>query len=494
MLWVALELPALPLQIVERGGVSPTPLVISEGPAQRPLVACANRAAKAAGIREGQAVAAAKALAGELHVVARDEAGEREALERLAAWAGQFTPMVSLEADGHRARGRGEPAVVRGAREAHLGDPARRARAGLSRRPRHRAHAARRARVRESRGPGTRGARLPRSRGAARAPGRAAALPPRLAAEDARAAGRPRRAARSRRAGASCRRASRAASVPRSPPRSIASWDRFPIRARPIARRRASARAWSCPPRPNRSRRSLFPLRRLLAEFEGSLRARGAGVQQLALTLEHGRKARTRLAFEFASPEREADFILAIAREKLGRHRARRAHRRARRCAPTRSCRTRRARRPGFRARWSRPSGANACSSASPRGWAATASSASRWATTIARKGIGRPIARRSHALAAARRAGRARAAIRASRPFWLLHRPQRLVTQEGHPALQGALELRRGARAHRGGMVGRRTKCSRDYYVAANPRGETFWIYREHRDPLAWYLHGVFA
>jgi protein ImuB len=33
-----------------------------------------------------------------------------------------------------------------------------------------------------------------------------------------------------------------------------------------------------------------------------------------------------------------------------------------------------------------------------------------------------------------------------------------------------------------------------RDYYVAANARGERFWIYREHRDPGAWYLHGVFA
>ena len=62
-----------------------------------------------------------------------------------------------------------------------------------------------------------------------------------------------------------------------------------------------------------------FALRRMLAQFEGSLRARGAGVQRLALTLEHGRKERTHVALEFATPEREADFILAIAREKLGR-------------------------------------------------------------------------------------------------------------------------------------------------------------------------------
>ena len=37
------------------------------------------------------------------------------------------------------------------------------------------------------------------------------------------------------------------------------------------------------------------------------------------LVLEHGRKARTYLALDFSSTEREAGFILAIAREKLGR-------------------------------------------------------------------------------------------------------------------------------------------------------------------------------
>src|SRR6185436_10856079 len=63
----------------------------------------------------------------------------------------------------------------------------------------------------------------------------------------------------------------------------------------------------------------LFPLRRLLAQFEGAARGRGAGAQHLLLTLEHGRKARTRLELDFASPEREPDFILSIAREKLGR-------------------------------------------------------------------------------------------------------------------------------------------------------------------------------
>ncbi len=54
-------------------------------------------------------------------------------------------------------------------------------------------------------------------------------------------------------------------------------------------------------------------------EFEGSMRARGTGVQRLTLVLEHGRKSRTYLNLDFSSSERETEFILAIAREKLGR-------------------------------------------------------------------------------------------------------------------------------------------------------------------------------
>jgi protein ImuB len=34
----------------------------------------------------------------------------------------------------------------------------------------------------------------------------------------------------------------------------------------------------------------------------------------------------------------------------------------------------------------------------------------------------------------------------------------------------------------------------NRDYFVARNPTGETFWIYREHHRPASWYLHGVFS
>jgi len=35
------------------------------------------------------------------------------------------------------------------------------------------------------------------------------------------------------------------------------------------------------------------------------------------------------------------------------------------------------------------------------------------------------------------------------------------------------------------------------DYFIAENPRGETVWIYRDHRygtDDGEWFLHGLFA
>ena len=79
------------------------------------------------------------------------------------------------------------------------------------------------------------------------------------------------------------------------------------------------------------------------------------------------------------------------------------------------------------------------------------------------------------------------------ARPAWLLHHPQRLIAQDGQPAFQGALDLIAGPeRIEAGWWDG--AEVRRDYYVAANARGERFWIFREHRGPQGWYLHGVFA
>ena len=97
MLWIALYLPELSLQIAARGMREDRAIVIKEGPANRPIVVAVNEIAKSLGIQIGVPVAAAEALVSNLLVVARNKDNETHALERLAAWALQFTPTVTLE-------------------------------------------------------------------------------------------------------------------------------------------------------------------------------------------------------------------------------------------------------------------------------------------------------------------------------------------------------------------------------------------------------------
>lgn len=483
MLWVALELPSLPLQIAERAGASRAPLVIAQGTAQRPLVACANEAARQAGIREGQAVAAAKALAGELRVLERDANGERETLERLAAWAGQFTPMVCVDAQGllleveaslklFQGHAKLTAAIRRGIRE--LGFHAT---LGVAPTPLA-------------------------SRLFARAEAQGRAVRSCLALDELRerAADLPLflldwpEKTLARLTDLGVLRLRDMLELPsegiarRFGPEIVASLDRLmgrlPDPRLPYAAPSRFRSRIELPADAEGVEALLFPLKRLLAELEGYLRGRGAGVQRLTLILEHGRKARTRLELDFASPEREADFILAIAREKLGRLTL---------PAATLALDLR----------------AEALQPYVPR--------SSAWLPGPKEQAIDceRLLERLAARLGSERVFGiglgddhrpekdwRKPGTVpkpeigdcpRFSRPTWLLPRPQRLITQGGQPGFQGALALGAGPeRIEAGWWDG--AEVRRDYYVATNPRGEMFWIYREHRDLNAWYLHGIFA
>ncbi|MFO1206602.1 MAG: DNA polymerase Y family protein [Burkholderiales bacterium] len=101
MLWLALHFPSLPLEALTRGAEAPGPTVIVSSLPQKaagaPLVLACNADATRAGIRPGLPVSAAHALARGLAVHARDSQRERETLARLAAWALQFTPTLSLD-------------------------------------------------------------------------------------------------------------------------------------------------------------------------------------------------------------------------------------------------------------------------------------------------------------------------------------------------------------------------------------------------------------
>jgi protein ImuB len=61
----------------------------------------------------------------------------------------------------------------------------------------------------------------------------------------------------------------------------------------------------------------LFPLRRLLLEFQGYLRARDCGVQRFTLEFEHYRQPLSRVSIGLSAPGREAAQFLSLVRERL---------------------------------------------------------------------------------------------------------------------------------------------------------------------------------
>jgi protein ImuB len=92
-LWLCLGLPRLPLE-VRSGGCDDDDARIIVDHAGR--VVQANVPAADNGVAPGLPLNAALALCPRLVVLERDEAAEHAALARLAAWAGAFTPLVSL--------------------------------------------------------------------------------------------------------------------------------------------------------------------------------------------------------------------------------------------------------------------------------------------------------------------------------------------------------------------------------------------------------------
>src|ERR1700710_1320073 len=93
MLWIALDFPLLPLDTFALASAHTEPWAIVEG---TDVLVC-NAQAHALGVRAGMRLSAACALSSQLNYRLRDTDAEAATLATLAAWAGQFTPNVSLE-------------------------------------------------------------------------------------------------------------------------------------------------------------------------------------------------------------------------------------------------------------------------------------------------------------------------------------------------------------------------------------------------------------
>jgi protein ImuB len=77
-------------------------------------------------------------------------------------------------------------------------------------------------------------------------------------------------------------------------------------------------------------------------------------------------------------------------------------------------------------------------------------------------------------------------------RPLWLLAVPRQLETRDGWPCWHGRLKLQASCeRIESGWWDGR--DIARDYFIATNPSGSCYWIYRELAGERRWYLQGVF-
>ena len=99
MLWIALYIPELSLQLAQRNSEVEGPLVISTGPDNRPTVLLANYSALDAGIKAGMTIASSRSLVNDLHIVPRRPEAEQTAIHNVACWASQFTPSVSISDD-----------------------------------------------------------------------------------------------------------------------------------------------------------------------------------------------------------------------------------------------------------------------------------------------------------------------------------------------------------------------------------------------------------
>ena len=97
--WLALQFPHLPLDLVSRGHelCRNQPLAISDNDPRKQRVLDCNPAAERAGIRAGLPVNAALGLAEHLQISGRDNRAEQQALQRLAAWCYQYSSQVTIE-------------------------------------------------------------------------------------------------------------------------------------------------------------------------------------------------------------------------------------------------------------------------------------------------------------------------------------------------------------------------------------------------------------
>lgn len=475
-LWLGVHFPHLPIEVFTRATEAAGACIVVGGKGRDQRVIGASDAARTLGVAVGMQASAAHAL-GTVRAFVRDTRAETDALGHLAAFAGQFTPEVvpvapatlllelrgslglfggfapllaqlraGFTAIGHHYRLASAPTPLaatwfaRAGTRVHVAEPARLAGA-LAALPVEAIDCD--PRVHEAcRGFGvhTLGAlaRLPRG-GLARRFGRE------LVVMLDRAYGRcpdPRRAY--------------------VPPASFVQRIELPdavTHAGPLA----------------------FVGRRQLLALAGFLRGRGAGVARLHWRLEHPDKAATVLTIGLLAPDRDADRLLGLLRERLEGTRL---------AAPV-------------VALVLEAAGIVPLADLSGDLFADTPAAVERERTSLVerlRARLGEEAItglclvaehRPEYAWRTCEPGSTGALPVSRPRPLWLLAAPRPLEIVAAQPWLGGRLVF--GAERERiesGWWDG--SDVARDYFVAENPAGSRFWVYRDLRD-RRWYVHGIF-
>ena len=487
-LWLCLGLPRLPLE-VRSGGKDGGKHGDERGPARVIVdrsgrVVLASARAAESGVAAGLPLNAALALCPGLAALERDEAAEQAALERLAAWAGAFTSVVSLE----------PPAAllleVRGSLRLFGGLEALRAR--LRTALRATGHAGR-----DAVAPTPLAALWLARAGQVVAVTDPAALAGRIGGLRPAVTGWPASTLAALRglgieSLADCLRLPRDGFARRLGRGPLADLDRALGR---IPDPRAAFRA---PPRyrgtlelaaeTTDTGRLAHALDSLFSELEGFLRARQRAVSRLVIRFAHLRRPASELTLGLVSPGLEAAHFSALFAERLERFAL---------PAPAISV--------ALEAEPGEPFDA-ATAGLFGDGPGATAGMrlVERLRARLGREAVHGVCLLDEHRPEQAWRvaepgAGGYRVAPDSIRPGWLLESPRPLPCPDGRPRFDGALCLESGPeRLETGWWDG--GGIARDYWVARTPAGARVWIFRDLAAQAGadgegrWYLHGIFG
>ncbi|GMQ90188.1 MAG: DNA polymerase Y family protein [Gammaproteobacteria bacterium] len=474
---MALHLPQLPLQIFCRGVKQQAPLAVSEVSGGRKKVLACNRVAFARGIRPGMTVPAACALLAELELRPRHVTVERETLEHMAGWAGQFSSLVSLAAtDCIVLEVAGSLRLFGGLKELLV-----RVRAGLE----ELGYAARLAVA-----PTPLGATLLARNGveesvsdAQRLLSRLAPLPMQSLGLDA--AVLEKLQGLGLRCIGDCLRLPRDGLARRFGPGFVLDLDRALGRAPDprapfISPPRFEGRLL-LPAQTEDCQALLFAVHRLLLELTGFLKARDGGVQELFIEMGHYDRLPTRVTLKLMTPSRDPRHLQELLRVRLEDFSLPEPVQDIRLVAgkilplPDQDSDL-------FNERESQEAG-----------WLLLEHLRARLGHDAVRGSCLVPEHRPERAFHACAPGDSGPRPTFGTRPLWLLAEPQHLKAVDGRPWLQGELRLCTGPeRIESGWWDGQ--DAARDYFEAENPKGSHFWIFREREGKRRWFLHGLFA